>query len=256
MSPQTPKLLVVDRDPAFIEQVRQGLAAKSWVVVEARNGQDAVEKSKQEAPDVILLDVSLDTPHNQTVASLLKLDPLTCRIPIVLVSTMERSDHPREPWVADAVPRSAALPLLVAKLQEVVARHTAQRPYILVVDDEPDLVDILTTMLGQAGFATSSAVDGREALDLMRAVKPDALLLDLDMPRVNGWEVLGILRSAPGLGDVRVVILTGKDQTPEDRRRGLELGAADYLLKPCALDDIVRALQAALREPPPPAGTP
>lgn len=244
------KLLIVDDDQRIREQLHQALEAHHWTVVEASNGADAMALAKQEAPDVILLDVSLPGLTSEVVANQLKLDALTCAIPIVILTTVEHSNGLLEPWAADAVRPTAAVPALLAKLEHVLAKQKRRRPYVLVVDDEPDLVEILTAVLNERGFAASGASNGSEALEIIRAVAPDAILLDLDMPQVNGWQVLAQLRAGRGLGNIRVVILTGKDQSREDQQRGRSLGASDYLLKPCAPDEIIRALQLALKAPP------
>lgn len=244
MSPHT--LLVVDADPGRRQRIRQDLATCPWRVVEASNGTEAVELAKRHVPDVILLDVGLGGGDGQTVARTLKWDSVTCTIPIIMLSAVERSEEQLEPWAADSVLPTTAGPALAATLQHVLAKQKLHQPYVLVVDDEPDLVEILTAVLREQGFAASGAHNGREALEVLRAVRPDAILLDLDMPEVNGWEFLAQLRVTDSSEPVRIVILTGKDQSMEDRARGLGMGASAYLLKPCPVDEIIRALRDAL----------
>lgn len=239
-------LLVVHADPAVRQRLRQDLEACRWLVLEAADCAEALELAKRHVPDLILLDASLAGVDSEAVARRLKWDPVTCAIPIVTLSTAERPDEQVEPWAADALPPSATRPALAATLQHVLAKQKLHRPYVLVVDDEPDLVEILTAVLAEHGFAASGAHNGREALEVLRAVTPDAILLDLDMPEVNGWEFLAQLRAAEEVKAMRIVILTGKDQSSEDRARGLSMGASDYLLKPCRVDEIIRALQSTL----------
>jgi len=241
---------VVNADPHVRRRIREDVDARHWLVVEAATGADAVELAKRHVPDLILMDVSLAGVDGEQVAWTLKWDPVTCTIPIIMMSTSERSDEQLESWAADSLPPTATVPALAAKLQHVLAKQKLHQPYVLVVDDEPDLVEILTAVLTEQGFAASGCLNGREALEILRTVKPDAILLDLDMPQINGWELLAQLREHRGLEQIRVVILTGKDQSPEDRQRGLSLGASGYLLKPCQVDDIIRALQTALATPP------
>jgi CheY-like chemotaxis protein len=240
-------LLITDATSQIRQRLRRDLEASGWSVIETESGSDAVELATRHVPDLILLDVSLAGADSETVARTLKWDPVTCAIPIVVLSTIDRSDEQLEPWAADILPPTATVPALAAKLQHVLAKQKLHKPYVLVVDDEPDLVEILTAVLGERGFPASGALNGREALEVLRAVKPDVILLDLDMPQINGWEFLIQLRASAELEKIRVVILTGKDQSLEDRKRGLSLGASDYLVKPCPVDDIIRALETALQ---------
>ena len=239
-------LLVVDEDPSVRQRIRQDLATCPWRVVEASNGAEAVELAKRHVPDVILLDAALAGADSGAVARTLKWDSVTCAIPIIMLSAVERSEEQLEPWAADSILPTTAAPVLAAKLQHVLAKQKLHQPYVLVVDDEPDLVEILTAVLREQGFAASGAHNGREALEVLRAVRPNAILLDLDMPEVNGWEFLAQLRVTERAEPVRVIILTGKDQSMEDRARGLGMGASSYLLKPCPVDEIIRALRDAV----------
>jgi len=241
------KLLIVTDDQRIRERLRQELQAHHWMVIDASNGTDAVALAKQHAPDVILLDVSLPGLSSEGVAHQLKLDSLTCAIPIVIVTTVDRANGLLEPWATDAVRPTVAVPALLATLEHVLAKQKRRKPYVLVVDDEPDLVEILTAVLKERGFAASGASNGREAFEVIRSVKPDAILLDLDMPQVSGWQFLAQLRAGEGLGDIRVDILTGQDQSLEDQQKGRSLGAAEYHLKPSAPDNIIRALHLALK---------
>jgi two-component system response regulator MprA len=115
---------------------------------------------------------------------------------------------------------------------------------ILVVDDEPAVREAVDRALRLAGYDTELAADGAEALDVLADGAPDALVLDVLMPRVDGFEVCRRLRSA---GDrTPVLLLTARDAVP-DRVRGLDAGADDYLVKPFALDELLARLRALLR---------
>jgi two-component system response regulator MprA len=115
---------------------------------------------------------------------------------------------------------------------------------ILVVDDEPAVLDAVDRALRLEGYDTELAADGQQALDALSAAAPDALVLDLLMPRVDGLEVCRRLRAA---GDrTPVLVLTARDAVP-DRVRGLDAGADDYLVKPFALEELLARLRALLR---------
>ena len=115
---------------------------------------------------------------------------------------------------------------------------------ILVVDDEPAVREAVDRALRLEGYDTELAADGAEALDALADRAPDALVLDLLMPQVDGLEVCRRLRAA---GDrTPVLVLTARDGVP-DRVRGLDAGADDYLVKPFALEELLARLRALLR---------
>jgi two-component system response regulator MprA len=115
---------------------------------------------------------------------------------------------------------------------------------ILVVDDEPAVREAVDRALRLEGYTTELAADGREALDALAQAPPDAVVLDVLMPRLDGLEVCRRLRAA---GDrTPVLMLTARDAVP-DRVLGLDAGADDYLVKPFALDELRARLRALLR---------
>jgi two-component system, OmpR family, response regulator MprA len=115
---------------------------------------------------------------------------------------------------------------------------------VLVVDDEPALRESVARSLRFEGYAVTTAGDGVEALDRLSQVRPDAVVLDVVMPRLDGIEVCRRMRDG---GDrTPVLILTARDDVP-DRVRGLDAGADDYLVKPFAYDELLARLRALLR---------
>ena len=122
---------------------------------------------------------------------------------------------------------------------------------ILVVDDEPAVRESVDRALRLDGYRTELAADGREALDALAVAPPDAVVLDVLMPEVDGLEVCRRLRAA---GDrTPVLMLTARDAVA-DRVRGLDAGADDYLVKPFALEELRARLRALLRRAAPATG--
>jgi DNA-binding response OmpR family regulator len=116
-------------------------------------------------------------------------------------------------------------------------------PTVLVVDDEPKIVQLARDYLEHAGFAVVTAGDGRTALERVASQHPDLLVLDLGLPGLDGLEVTRRLRQA---GDLPIVMLTARDDEL-DKLLGLELGADDYLTKPFSPRELVARVRAVLR---------
>lgn len=115
---------------------------------------------------------------------------------------------------------------------------------ILVVDDEPNINDLISTSLKFSGFEVRSAMNGAEALTIAEEFKPHALVLDVMMPGMNGFEVCEKLRK-DGL-KVGVLFLTAKDST-DDKVTGLTIGGDDYMVKPFSLEELIARVRAILR---------
>src|ERR1044071_5145759 len=119
------------------------------------------------------------------------------------------------------------------------------RSKILVVDDEPEAVELVEFNLKQAGFSVVTAADGAEALNKARATQPGLVVLDLMLPEINGLEVCKMLRRDPVTSNVPVIMLTAK-AAEIDRVLGLELGADDYITKPFSPRELVLRIQKLL----------
>jgi DNA-binding response OmpR family regulator len=118
---------------------------------------------------------------------------------------------------------------------------------ILVVDDEPNIVLSLEFLMKQAGFLVRTAADGEAALAAVAAEKPDLMLLDVMMPRKNGYEVCQAVRANPEWKGIRIIMLTAKGREVE-REKGLALGADDYITKPFSTQEVVERVRELLAE--------
>jgi DNA-binding response OmpR family regulator len=123
---------------------------------------------------------------------------------------------------------------------------------VLVVEDDPDLVDLMAVILQDAGYRVATATDGIEALARVEAEMPSLILLDMRMPRMNGWEFAGEFRtrwdrSCP------IVVVTAAENA---RLRAEEIGADGWLEKPFELEDVVRVVERHLGPPSAPAAAP
>jgi len=125
---------------------------------------------------------------------------------------------------------------------------------VLVIEDEPDIRDLLAFHLEREGYTVTKSGTGAEGLRLARAAPPDLILLDLMLPEVDGFEVCRRLRQDPVTHAVPLVMLTARGDEV-DRVLGLELGADDYVVKPFSPREVVARVRAVLRRSRPTAGT-
>lgn len=122
----------------------------------------------------------------------------------------------------------------------------SQARHILIVDDEPDIVELLSYNLKQAGYAVSVALNGRQALDRVSKELPDLVLLDVMLPGLSGTEVASRIRSNPATANLPIVMLTAKGDEV-DQLVGLTVGADDYIAKPFSIKVVLARLEAVFR---------
>jgi two-component system response regulator MprA len=120
---------------------------------------------------------------------------------------------------------------------------TERQPVVVVVDDEPGIVDFVQLGLGQEGYRVVSAATARDGLLAIREERPDLVILDVGLPDGDGFELLGGLRAET---DVPVIMLTARGEL-DDRIRGLDLGADDYIAKPFHFAELLARVRAHLR---------
>ncbi|MCC9645781.1 response regulator [Rubrivivax sp. JA1029] len=114
---------------------------------------------------------------------------------------------------------------------------------ILIVEDEAEIAEILSAYFNRSGMRTEHATDGRRALEMHQMLKPALVLLDVQLPLLDGWQVLSAIRAR---GDTPGIMLTAMDQDI-DKLMGLRIGADDYVVKPFNPDEVVARAQAVLR---------
>ena len=124
---------------------------------------------------------------------------------------------------------------------------------ILIADDEPNIVAAIEFLLQQSGYEVRAAQNGREALELVEAWRPDLVLLDIMMPLASGYEVCQRIRERAELRHIKVIMLSAKGRDAEVNK-GLAIGADLYVTKPFSTRDLMARIKALLDQPPPLSG--
>ena len=117
---------------------------------------------------------------------------------------------------------------------------------VLIVEDEPHIVESLSFVLSREGFSVASVLDGEAALESLRRDPPDLMILDVMIPRLNGFEVLKIVKADPALRVIPVMVLTAKGQL-QDRRLAEEIGSDGFMTKPFSNREIVEQVRRLIR---------
>ena len=121
-----------------------------------------------------------------------------------------------------------------------------EKKIILAVDDEPNILMSIEFILEMEGYEVHTARDGDEALEVAGRVRPDLVLLDINMPRKDGYEVCRILREREEMAGIKVIMLTAKGQALE-KKRGLEVGADEYVTKPFGAEDLLEKIRTLMK---------
>lgn len=117
---------------------------------------------------------------------------------------------------------------------------------VLIADDELDILEIMAKKIAAAGFDVVTAFDGEMAWEKIRSESPDVLVLDLTMPKMDGFTVLKLLRANPPNGKWVPVIIVSALGDVKDMEKGMELQADHYLVKPCSVDEILKGIRLML----------
>ena len=128
---------------------------------------------------------------------------------------------------------------------------TEKQPYILIVDDDPDILEGILTILESQAYRLATARDGKKCMEMIAQEVPDLLILDLLMPRMDGWGVIREMRSEPRYTGVPILVPTTAIEDASRRRYELETGMAmdvqDYVQKPARPDDLLQRVEKLLR---------
>jgi PAS domain S-box-containing protein len=220
-------------------------------VITAPNGEEGIDAAREHNPDLITLDLMMPGMTGWEVLKRLKADPELRHIPVVIVSIVAaEGGRGKLLGAVDLVTKPFEREDLLRVLWKNLVRHRGGR--VLVVDDEEDQRALLVEYLLSVGLEAVTASDGQEALEAVRTEAPDAVLLDLMMPKMGGTEFLERLRRDPLYTGLPVFVLTGKEVSEEEEAALTELASA-VLLKRDAAEKLGEMLSSIfrLKEPQP-----
>jgi signal transduction histidine kinase/DNA-binding response OmpR family regulator len=214
--PRGSTILVIDDDANVRDLLSRLLQKDGHRVITAEDGPSGLALALQLKPDAITLDVVMPGGMDGwEVLRLLKESPATHSIPVIMVSVMAEQEHALTLEVEDYLVK----PIDVERLARAINRVTHRLPQrnLLLVDDDEDSLATMSRLLGAAGWHTVSARNGVEALAALVKTRPAAIVLDLIMPEMDGFEFLQHLRRDPQLRSIPVIVMSGKDPTEAEQ---------------------------------------
>jgi signal transduction histidine kinase/DNA-binding response OmpR family regulator len=238
-------VLVIDDDPAARNLITRILAREGFHVVSAAGGAEGLRRAHETRPDVITLDVLMPGSDGWSVLAALKADPVLAGIPVVVVTMVD------EKGLGYALGATEYLvkPIDREQLLSVVNAFQEGRtsPRLLVIDDDPDVREMLRRTLQKQRWSVVEAGNGAEGLRCVAAARPDVILLDLIMPEMDGFAFLQALREREDWRDIPVVVVSARELTAEDREQ--LLASAEMVLRKGAhsLEDIADEVRRWVR---------
>jgi CheY-like chemotaxis protein/signal transduction histidine kinase len=211
-------VLVIDDDAEAREMLQRYLDKSGYQVEIAGGGEEGLRLAKKAQPDLIILDVMMPNMDGWEVLSLLKADPELTSIPVVILSMMEDKSVAYSLGASDYLLKPITREQLTKILQKYHFSHNESARLVMIIDDDPVNRDMVARMLKKAGFRVGKVEDGRIALNYIEKKQPDLILLDLQMPEMDGFEFVARLHKIYG-DSIPVILMTAKDLTKEDRLR-------------------------------------
>ena len=243
-----PLVLVIDDHPDDVILLKESLEEAGYRVTAALGGDDGLQKARQLQPFAITLDIMMPGKDGWQVLHDLKADPETRPIPVVMISIVDKNALGYRLGAADYLVKPLQEHELLDSLERLKqANGGVALRRILVVDDDPNVVDMVRQLLEERPFSVESAPDGRLALEVIAREAPDVILLDLVMPRLDGFGVIEELAQDPAWRQIPVVVLTAKSLDAQDARRLRHSVAAIIRKQGLSGEQLMREISQAMQ---------
>jgi CheY-like chemotaxis protein len=217
---EQPVLLVIDDDPDALYLLQENLSDAGYHIVTAVSGEEGLKKAREMQPSAITLDIKMPKKDGWQVLHDLKLDPATRAIPVLLITIVDNKPLGYQLGAADYLVKPLDEGAVLTALKRVTEANGGIPPRrLLLVDDDPGAVDLVKQYLQETPFELNVAFDGLSALEAVGKQRPDAILLDLVMPGLDGFKVIDRLQADPYTREIPVVVITAKTLTSAETAR-------------------------------------
>lgn len=225
-------ILIVEDEPSTAYAMKSLLIEQKYDVFLAETGQEAINKAREIHPDLITMDLKLPDVYGVQVIEILKHDPETRHIPILILSVVDEDEKVYQAGASFYLKK----PLEPSKFIEAVNLLIKPSPSltkktILIIDDDANVRIICKEALSYLGYEVLEAADAEEAFKVLRRKSPDLILLDIMLPDIDGFEIAEKLKTNVHTSHIPIIFLTAKGQ-PDDKIKALKIGSEDYIVKP------------------------
>ena len=215
----THRVLVIDDDPDAIYLLQEGLGTSEFEVIGTRNGRDGLRIAREQQPEAILLDVLMPEIDGWQVLNDLKSEPATANIPVILLTIVDKKALGFKLGAADYLLKPLNPRAVLDALRRVAGERSGARKCVIVVDDDPAVAEMLRQILPEIEFELNTAEDGEAGLQAIKAHRPDVILLDLMMPKLDGFGVIENLRADPDLRNIPIIVISAKELSKDESRK-------------------------------------
>ena len=236
-----PVILVVDDDPTVRALTERFLVREGFSVVTANGGVEGLRLARELRPAAITLDVIMPDLDGWSVLSVLKSDPALSDIPVILMTIVDERGQGFSLGATEFLVKPVDRNRLIGALRNMCG---ASGRRVLLVDDENIARREVRLALEKDGWSVAEAENGKVALEQMVEAQPDAIILDLMMPEMDGFEFVDALRLRSDWRDIPVLVITAKDLTDDDRRR--LNGGVEHILQKHGGAEMLRDVRSIL----------
>ena len=212
------RVLVVEDDPNAYELIASALGSAGYLSIRARHGDEALRIARESLPAAVTLDLVLPGVDGWEVLKKLKGDEVTRSIPVVVISMVDNRELGMALGADDYFVKPVDRARLLQRVREITARGGDGKPRLLLIDDDAAVHTLIDEDLSGHGYAIEKVFSGEEGLKAAEANAPDAIILDLMMPGMSGFEVAAWLKDNPRTANIPILILTSKELSNEDRQ--------------------------------------
>jgi CheY-like chemotaxis protein len=239
-------VLAIDDDPQVISLYERYLTPQGYHVIPLTEPAKAKERIKELNPFAVTLDIMMPNVDGWTVLTDLKSDPATRDIPIIICSIVEQTDKGFNLGASDYLVKPILEEELVHSLDRLNKHGTISR--VLVIDDDPNDLRLIEKILtGHGRYKAILAEGGRKGWEILNTNPPDAVILDIFMPEMDGFTILEKLREEPALRDIPVLVVSGGGLTNEQQKQLADYGQRLITKGSLKENDLIASIEGALR---------